>query len=252
MPDAHPIRRRLLLAGTAGAAATVVLPSTGRAASLVHPVIDSCADWNARPPARTIGVLRTNPNKIVIHHTVTANTDDLSRGQAHAHARRVQNLHMDGNGWSDTGYHFVVSRGGWITEGRHHSLATLTTGTGLVLGAHTAGGRQNFEAIAISNEGSYHAGATPPDLQWGSLTLLCAHVCARYGIPPTEIYGHRDFNSTQCPGVFHALLPRLRTEVATTLAEATTPRPLSTAPDTSPADDTPQRGTLVHRRPDEG
>ncbi|KRV49815.1 N-acetylmuramoyl-L-alanine amidase [Wenjunlia vitaminophila] len=211
MASTPEIRRRLLIAGTAGLVASVALPATARAADVVEPDIDSTAEWGARPPAGKVTVLQYRPSKIIIHHTVSANTSDFSRAQAHAHAHWVQDLHMDKNGWIDTGYHFLVSRGGWITEGRHSSLTTLTGGSSFVLGAHTSG--QNSEAIGIANEGAYHDGALPPQAQWEVLVVLCAYVCDRYAIPPTEIFGHMDFGTTQCPGIYHDMLPQLRDEV---------------------------------------
>ncbi|MDT0317674.1 peptidoglycan recognition protein family protein [Streptomyces millisiae] len=223
---AHPTRRRVLLAGTAGlvagaatasmaGAAHAATPTAARAAA-VEPDIDSCATWGARPARGSITVLTNRPTRIIVHHTVSDNTNDFSRAQAHEHAHWVQDLHMDDNGWVDTGYHFLVSRGGWITEGRHESLRTLTAGSGLVLGAHTSG--QNYNAIGIANEGAYHDGATPPAAQWEVLVTLCAYVCQQYGIAPTQLYGHMDFNSTQCPGIFHDMLPQLRSEVADALS----------------------------------
>ncbi|GAB2914192.1 peptidoglycan recognition protein family protein [Streptomyces mayteni] len=220
MSGSRPTRRSVLLATTAGlvaGTATASMAGTANAAAptataAVEPDIDSTAAWGARPNRGTINVLSNRPNKIIVHHTVSDNTNDFSRAQAHSHAHWVQGLHMDDNGWIDTGYHFLVSRGGWITEGRHESLRTLTAGNGLVLGAHTSG--QNYDAIGIANEGAYHDGATPPTAQWEVLVTLCAYVCQQYGIVPTQLYGHMDFNSTQCPGIFHDMLPRLRTEVA--------------------------------------
>ncbi|GAA3503851.1 hypothetical protein GCM10019016_109630 [Streptomyces prasinosporus] len=141
-----------------------------------------------------------------------ANTPDFSRAQAHAHAHWVQDLHMDDNGWADTGCHFLVSRGGWITEGRHGSLEALAGGSGFPLGTHTAG--QNDHAVGIAGEGAYHDGAVPPGTQWEGLVTLCAHACARYRIPSGLIHGHRDYGGTLCPGVLHDMLPRLRDEVA--------------------------------------
>ncbi|MEO3751342.1 peptidoglycan recognition family protein [Streptomyces sp. B6B3] len=191
------------LPGTAGAAPTAAAP---------QPQIDGTEVWGARPPAGTIDILDYTPSMIIIHHAVSANTNDFSQTQAHAHARWVQNLHMDDNGWSDTGYNFVVSRGGWITEGRHRSLETLLGGTSFVFGAHTSG--QNTNGIGICNEGAYHDGAVPPTEQWDSVVALCAYACQQYGIPPTELYGHMDFGATLCPGIFHDMLPQLREEVA--------------------------------------
>ncbi|MFB4195590.1 peptidoglycan recognition protein family protein [Streptomyces carpaticus] len=221
MSDADLTRRRLLLAGSAGlvaGGAAIALSGTAHAApraAVVEPDIDPTATWGARPPSGTISVLDNRPVKIIVHHAAGPNSTDHSRAQAHSHARWVQNLHIDENGWSDTGYHFVVSRGGWITEGRHESLRTLRAGQGLVLGAHTSG--QNYDAIGICNEGAYHDGATPPQAQWDVLVSLCAYTCRQYGIAPTQLYGHKDFNATLCPGVLHDMLPRLRTEVAAAL-----------------------------------
>ncbi|WP_431780246.1 peptidoglycan recognition protein family protein [Streptomyces chumphonensis] len=214
MHHPHLSRRGLLIAGATGLAAAG-LPAAGAAAAapaVVEPDIDGTQEWNARPPNGTVRVLSKRPDKIIVHHTVSANTSDFSRAQAHAHARWVQDLHLDRNGWLDTGYHFVNSRGGWLTEGRHRSLSTLQAGWGLVMAAHTSG--QNDRAVGIANEGSYHDGAVPPAAQWEVLVTLCAYVCEQYGVAPHRIYGHQDFGDTLCPGVLQDMLPRLRQEVA--------------------------------------
>ncbi|MDT0405582.1 MULTISPECIES: peptidoglycan recognition protein family protein [Streptomyces] len=213
MHPENPLRRRLLFAGAAGLAAVTAMPGSAhaRGAEAIEPDIDSTGAWGARSPQGNIGVLQYRPSRIVIHHTVSANTADFSRAQAHAHAHWVQDLHLDENGWVDTGYHFLVSRGGWITEGRHGSLQALTGGRSFVLGAHTSG--QNEQAIGIACEGAYHAGAVPPGAQWDVLVALCAYACVRYGVSSSQIFGHKDYGSTLCPGVYHELLPRLREEV---------------------------------------
>ncbi|WP_374333600.1 peptidoglycan recognition family protein [Streptomyces sp. DH20] len=211
----HPsnrFRRRLLLAGAAGLAAGAVPGVAHARGAAVQPDIDGTKVWGARSPQGTVSVLQYRPSRIVVHHTVSANSTDYSRAQAHSHAHWVQDLHMDDNGWVDTGYHFLVSRGGWITEGRTGSLTALTGGRTFVLGAHTSG--QNTQAIGIACEGQYHAGAQPPQAQWEVLVTLCAYACDQYGIASTQIYGHKDYGTTQCPGVYHDMLPQLRAEVA--------------------------------------
>ncbi len=215
--DHQRIRRRLLfgagaagLLGAAGLSGAVshAAPATPAA---VEPDIDSTAEWGARPPSIANPVIWGVPDKLIVHHTVSANTADFSRGQAHAHAHWVQDLHMDDNGWRDSGYHFIVSRGGWITEGATGSLTALVAGDHFVQGIHTAG--QNSQAIGIANEGAYHDGDEPTAAQWETLVTLCAYACERYAIPSSEIYGHMDFGSTLCPGIIHDRLPRLRGEV---------------------------------------
>ncbi|SOD64508.1 N-acetylmuramoyl-L-alanine amidase [Streptomyces zhaozhouensis] len=211
--------RRTFFAAAAGVTAAAAVPGVARAAGrsssrprVAEPPIDATDAWAARPPSGEISTLNYTPSMIIVHHTVSENSNDFSRAQAHAHSKWVQDLHMDGNGWVDTGYNFLVSRGGFITEGRHRSLATLRGGSSFVFGAHTSG--QNDVGIGIANEGAYHDGATPPAAQWDALVQLCAHAAWQYTIDPQEIYGHMDFGDTLCPGVFHEMLPQLRDEVA--------------------------------------
>jgi hypothetical protein len=202
--------------------AGVALPpalSTGFAYGAVAvPTIASCATWGARNPSSTLTQLTTNPNKIIIHHTATANSTDYSQSHAYALARSIQDYHMDVNGWADTGQNLTVSRGGYIMEGRHYSLSKLTAGSGFVTSAHCPG--QNTQAVGIENEGTYTS-LTPPAALWDKLVDLCAYICSQYHIPSSQIYGHRDFVSTQCPGdAFYAQLPALKNAVQAKLDAA--------------------------------
>ncbi|WP_017976739.1 peptidoglycan recognition protein family protein [Actinopolyspora halophila] len=209
-----PNRRSLLGAALGGCAGLLVLDRKTAAAAPVprSSTIADTAAWGARAPNATIDVLGHAPSKIVVHHTATPNSTDYSRAHAFELARSIQDHHMDVNGWIDTGQHFTISRGGYATEGRHRSLAALEDGSRHVIGAHTAG--QNRLAAGIENEGTYD-GVAPRDAQYTRLVELCARLCRRYGIEPHEIYGHRDFNATDCPGDrLYALLGQLRADVA--------------------------------------
>lgn len=179
------------------------------------PAIAGCDTWGAAAARGTIETVSTNPNKILIHHTASANVTDYSQAAGYQIARDIQQWHFD-NGWVDTGQHLTVSRGGYIMEGRHGSLARLQSGSGTVVGAHAPG--QNSQAIGIENQGTYTS-ATPPAQLWSRLVELCAYICDQYGIAPTQIYGHRDYTATACPGdVLYSMLPQLRSEVAAALA----------------------------------
>ncbi|MER5489215.1 peptidoglycan recognition family protein [Streptomyces sp. NPDC002812] len=182
------------------------------------PEITDCAGWGAREASEPVVLLASRPEKIIIHHTATANVTDYSRERALQLARAIQTYHMDMQGWIDTGQHFTISRGAFVLEGRHHSLAALDAGAQTVRGAHCVG--QNNVAIGIENEGTYMT-VQPPPAQFSALADLCARVCRQYDVPASEIYGHRDFNSTACPGdTLYALLPKLREDVARRLASA--------------------------------
>ena len=204
-----PSRRQLLLGGVMLGVGGML--GTGTAWADDGPPIVDCAGWGARPNSAIVPIWNQRPVKILVHHMATANQDDVSQAAAFAVARSVQNFHMDRRGWLDTGQHFSISRGGILMEGRHRSLEVLRIGKRQVEGAHCTG--QNIVAIGIENEGTYST-VDPPAALWNTLRETCAYICGQYGINPTEIYGHRDFKNTDCPGdQLYGMLPGLRTEV---------------------------------------
>ncbi|WP_020669772.1 peptidoglycan recognition protein family protein [Amycolatopsis nigrescens] len=217
---ANDFDRRALLRGgltvTAVGALGVVGARTAGAAvpagAVAEPEIYGTSEWKARPPAGAITVENHKPTYIVVHHTVEpGNTDDYSKEHAFEASRGIQNFHMDTRGWIDTGQQFTNSRGGYITEGRHRSLEILRGGTQHVQGANV--GNHNSEVIGIENEGLYSTVDVPQKL-WDSLVDLVSYIASQYGITPEYIKGHRDFNSTECPGqVLYDRLPELRTAV---------------------------------------
>jgi hypothetical protein len=217
-------RRALLKAGLGTAAAAVVGTELATAApagavpSARFPWIIDCDTWGARPPSSPIQITGNTTNKIILHHMAFPNVTDHSRDHAMQLARDCQNLHMDTNGWADTGQHFTVSRGGYVLEGRHRSLETLDIGEHQVIAAHCPG--ENGNAIGIENEGTYIT-ETPPAALLGSLVGLCVTVCRQFRLHAWDIFGHWDFRETDCPGVaFYRQFPMVRSLVAAELGAA--------------------------------
>lgn len=211
-PSRRTVLRGAVMLGVGTAVGGGALFTTGIAhAEVPTPDIMSCDDWGARSPNGELTQLDNNPDKILVHHTESPNVDDTSKEAAIKIARDIQSWHMDGNDWSDSGQHFTISRGGYVLEGRHTSLEHLTDGSGMVQGAHAPG--QNTSAIGIENQGTYFE-VEPPEVLWASLVNFCAYICQQYSIPATEIYGHRDYVDTDCPGdVLYGKIPALREEV---------------------------------------
>ncbi|MDT7798333.1 MAG: hypothetical protein QOI78_1766 [Actinomycetota bacterium] len=212
-------RRALLKAGfTATAVGTLGLTGvrTAAAAAVPTPTIHGTAEWGARAATGPIVVENHKPTYIVVHHAVDPPmNNDFSLARAFYVARFIQDLHMDKNGWIDSGQQFTNSRGGFVTEGRHRSLEILRGGTQHVQGANV--GNHNSEVIGIENEGLYSTVDVPQAL-WDSLVNLVAYIAHQYGIAPEFIKGHRDFNTTECPGqVLYNRLPELRTAVGRVL-----------------------------------
>jgi N-acetyl-anhydromuramyl-L-alanine amidase AmpD len=229
MPHHRPLTRRTALRAGFGATAVAgfgVLPQLAAApkasaadapgAAGLSSIID-CAGWAARPPSAPVLMRIGTTRKIIVHHTEFPNVTDYSRAQAVRLAQEIQNLHMDKNGWIDSGQHFTVSRGGYVLEGRHRSLEALTAGTEQVQGAHCIG--ENAQGIGIENEGTYYT-ETPPAAQFQALVTLCVTICRQYNLGANNIFGHWDYNETDCPGVaFYREFPALRRTVAHILGQ---------------------------------
>ncbi|WP_326566722.1 N-acetylmuramoyl-L-alanine amidase [Amycolatopsis rhabdoformis] len=212
-------RRAVLKGGlTVTAAGALGLAAAG-SASAAGPTIHPTSEWKARAATGAIVVENHKPTYIVVHHTVDpGNNTDYSLAHALQISRDIQNLHMDKRGWIDTGQQFTNSRGGYVTEGRHRSLEILRGGRQHVQGANV--GNHNSECLGIENEGLYSTVDVPVAL-WNSLVSLVAYIADQYGIAPSFIKGHRDFNSTECCGqVLYNRLPELRTAVSRVLGVA--------------------------------
>jgi N-acetylmuramoyl-L-alanine amidase len=236
------LRRNFLRTAISIAAADVMLAGGAmRAYADGGPKIYTRKDWGAASPKRPPRLLDHPPDHIIVHHTASPNSNDLSRSHAFALSRQIQRFHMGTNGWDDIGEQLTISRGGIIMEGRTGSLQAIAR-NGLVVGAQSL--HHNQHTLGIENEGTYVKDEVPAKL-WKSLIEVCAWLCSAHDLDPaTAIVGHRDFNSTDCPGdaLYHRL-PRLRTEVARIMDK--TPDDPN---DEDPASDAPDRLLLSHHR----
>ncbi|NUT33669.1 MAG: N-acetylmuramoyl-L-alanine amidase [Hamadaea sp.] len=234
---ALPHSRRALLKG--GLAAGALLPVTAAGIALpaaaaqaedgTFDFIIDCDSWGARPPSSELVMHTRRTRKIVIHHMAFPNVTDYSREAAIALAKKCQDLHMDRNGWSDTGQHFTISRGGYVLEGRHRSLEGLKSGEQQVQSAHAVG--QNTQSIGIENEGTYVT-EIPPAALLDSLVKLSSTICTQYGIHAHNMFGHWDWNNTACPGIeFYKLFPELRRRVAVAIGTPLADVPARVWPD---------------------
>ncbi|WP_328995378.1 peptidoglycan recognition protein family protein [Kribbella sp. NBC_01245] len=208
----HHLTRRGLL-GLGGGLALGALAGA-EAYAVAAPRVYTRTEWSARPPRSATQVI-AKPDHIVIHHTASSNVTDYSLAAAYRVSHWIQDLHMDRNGWIDAGQQLTISRGGYLLEGRSKSLSSINNRLN-VLGAQTA--NHNSHTIGIEHEGIYVTANVTTALFEKSV-LTCAWLCQQYGLDPhNAIVGHRDYNSTQCPGdVFYARLPELRDRVATAL-----------------------------------
>ena len=193
------------------------------------PAIVSRLGWSAnerirREKPRYATALRFS----LVHHT--AGSNNYSPTQSAAIVRAIELYHVQGNGWDDIGYNFLVDKYGQIFEGRYGGEQRP------VIGAHAQG--FNTGSVGVAVIGSYNAKAPPPAAQQALASLLAwrldiAHIDPRSsltwisggnprfpaGTPVflRTISGHRDTGFTLCPGnALYRRLPAIATTVGAT------------------------------------
>ncbi len=155
--------------------------------------------WGAR--AANGCSANTAKTKVTVHHTVSRLHEGGTAANWTAEIRSAQALHMDGRGYCDIGYHFLVSADGTVWEGRNASH----------LGAHTGG--QNTDNLGVSFVGCFHptsdcnglGSTTPPQVMLNGAGTFIGIAARHYGITlreGTTLLGHRDNpgQATACPG----------------------------------------------------
>jgi hypothetical protein len=124
--------------------------------------------------------------RITVHHT--AEVPGVGERSDAELVKGIQRFHQDTRGWADIGYHWIIGRDGRVYEGR--ALG--------VQGAH-AGGGNNIENLGVSVMGDYTK-ALPDTKVLRTLTLFLRTEQRRYGVASDQVFGHRDFKATECPG----------------------------------------------------
>jgi hypothetical protein len=124
--------------------------------------------------------LRSVLNTIVVHHSATA----------YSSPNEIQALHMDGRGFADVAYHFMITTDGTIYEGREIDIR----------GAHV----QSFNtgSVGIVLLGNFNEDQ-PTETQLTSLRALVDYLSYAYEIK--YLAGHKDYpnqspDGTECPG----------------------------------------------------
>lgn len=181
------------------------------------PKIFSRAQWGANEKMRDKGSLRYGEvHAAFVHHTVNAN--NYSKADVPAILRGIYAYHVNGRGWSDIGYNFLVDRFGRIWEGRFGGVARPG------VGAHTLG--FNDYATAMSAIGNFET-VKPSAAMLDAYARLWAWKLSLHGIKADStkqwvgsryfpaINGHRDAAKTACPGRYlYAKLGEIRTKAA--------------------------------------
>jgi hypothetical protein len=200
-----------------------------------QPSIVSRDEWGADdcPPrtAPSYGQVRA----AYVHHTV--NPNDYTEAEAPQIVLAICRYHRNTNGWNDIGYNFLVDRFGTIYEGRAGGIEAA------VIGAQAEG--FNSYSTGIANIGTFEDGGQS-DAALEAMARLIRWKLPLHGYPTSgeavmvsagggtnrypsgtsvrvpRILGHRDTNSTACPGsALYAQLDELRAMAGGVSAQGT-------------------------------
>lgn len=124
--------------------------------------------------------------RLIIHCSDTPASMDIG-------ADTIRDWHVNLNGWSDIGYHYVITRDGTIQLGRD------LDGDGNVeeeIGAHAYG--YNKGSIGICMIGG-RPSCNFTAAQWDSLEFLVTDILGRHNLPKSAVIGHNDVSDKTCP-----------------------------------------------------
>lgn len=223
---------RLARQARAVAMNTTVAPGTSRA--MASSGVITREDWGADESLRYAQGSEVWPpayypaQVLTVHHTATRNGDT----DPAATVRAIYRYHAIDQGWGDIGYHFLIDEQGRVYEGRYsgedldpaHEAATGN----IVTAAHVGGWNSGNLGVALL--GNLRT-RQPTTAARSSLESVLADLAERHGLDPLArtdyvnpitaatknvavISGHRDWESTECPGTtFYKQLPSVRTNV---------------------------------------
>jgi hypothetical protein len=164
-----------------------------------------------------------------VHHTVSLN--DYQPSDVPSIILGICRFHRNSNGWNDIGYNFLVDKFGTLWEGRAGGIDQP------VVGAQAQG--YNSQSTGIANIGTFDnvpetdaaMNAMAQLIRWklpltgaptsGTTTLVSAggesnRYPAGTRVTLDRVSGHRDADSTDCPGgILYTQLPQLRQLVGT-------------------------------------
>ena len=125
---------------------------------------------------------RNNTDYIVIHCAATKASMDIGLTE-------IRKWHVQGNGWRDVGYHYIIRRNGEVELGR--SIRDT--------GAHAAG--YNHKSVGLCMVGGMAEDNSAENnftaQQWTALLDLVKQLKADY--PEADVIGHNEISEKECP-----------------------------------------------------
>ncbi len=127
------------------------------------------------------------PNKVIIHHSATADSGSVSWGA-------IRTYHTKTLGWSDIGYHAGCEL---VVNGSNAYYEVLMGRPWNKTGAHCEG--QNVNSLGFCFVGDFDKDIPPAEQLLVGAKLIRTWMDL-YGIEMEQIYRHSDFSPKTCPG----------------------------------------------------
>jgi N-acetyl-anhydromuramyl-L-alanine amidase AmpD len=116
-------------------------------------------------------------NLLVVH----CSASDI---KAHDNIETLRNWHVKERGWTDIGYHYVITKDGSIHKGRKDE----------VIGAHVKGYNSNAIGICLTGDKVFS------EAQFLSLEILLAGLVRKHGLERKDVIAHHDLEKGKtCP-----------------------------------------------------
>ncbi len=176
------------------------------------------AEWGARATSTSAG---STVKLAVVHHSASSN--DYSPAEVPGVLRSIQAYHMDGRGWSDMAYNFVVDKYGGIWEGRGGGIDRP------IIGAHAMGFNTNSVGVMVIGD---YTKAQPTAAALESVSQVIGWKLALHRVDPSgrvdftslgstkyeagvvvnlaRVVGHKEVGLTGCPGSIQNAISNIR------------------------------------------
>lgn len=147
--------------------------------------------------------------QIIVHHTAGSNNSPIDPA---AVVRGIYYFHAVEKDWGDIGYNYLVDQYGNIYEGRKGGLGAV--------GAHSSS--YNYGSVGIALIGNYMKDSPSANMLSGLIDAVSfvgyqadLDLTSKHNFEGKEVNvvaGHRDVNSTECPGdILYGMLPDVAT-----------------------------------------
>lgn len=135
-------------------------------------------------------------NRVIVHHTAST----VVNGDSAAAVRAIWYQHANTQGWGDIGYNYLVDPNGAIFQGRAYDKDYAQANNMDVVGGHALG--NNYGTTGISAIGNFSTQSAPYAML-NAIGAMAGYKAMTYSFDPgagSNLVGHRDVYSTNCPG----------------------------------------------------